>query len=508
MNGAPGAGAAGPAGPAKKGALGSRAAKGTAFSLGGQLVSQVLRLASNLILTRLLDPDAFGLMAIVVAVTTGLTLVSDVGVWQAIVRSPRGDDRQFLDTAWTLHVGRGFVLFAVACGVAWPASIFYGRSELLWLLPLCASQALFNGLESTKSAQASRHLDVGRIVAMDLTTQVVGLCVSVPVGFLTHSAVALVVASVMSAAVRCGMTHFFLPGPLNRLRWDKTAAVEIFTFGRWVFFSTIFFFIGTRYDVFALGRLEGMGVIGIYGLAQMIVQVPSQMGERVTYSVLLPALSERFRESPARFAADLRHARAILLPAAAVLFLGAAMTAPAFFQLLYRDVYVDAGWMVQFLVVTSWCMFLQESSARALMALGDSAPLAISNFVRVAATVAFTAVGFHFGAQLPFAGEHYGPVVGFMIGNSGGALVGALVMGHGLRKHGVRIQGMDLVATAAFLAVGVVGCGVPVLLAPIVHAPAAYLTLVSVLVVLGPIGLIVASRTREALRSGSLAGAS
>jgi O-antigen/teichoic acid export membrane protein len=479
-------------------ALGSRAVRGTALSLAGQLASQIIRLGSNLILTRLLDPDAFGLMAIVLSVTTGLSLVSDVGVWQAIVRSPHGDDEEFLDSAWTFHAVRGIGLFMIGLALAYPASRFYGRAELFWLLPLASFSAVLQGVESTKTAQESRHLRLGKITVMELVTQVVGLAFSITLGVVYRSVVALVVASLASSLLRTLMSHFFLPGRLNRVRWDKRSLDEIFRFGRFIFLSTIFYFIGTRYDVFALGRLEGMTVIGVYWQAVNITNVPAQMGERVTYSVLMPALSERFRESPARFAADVRRARLILLPAAAVLFLGAAMTAPAFFKLVYRDVYVDAGWMVQLLVLNAWCMFLQESNARALMTFGDTAPLAVSNGVRVAISVVATLLGFHFGGQLD---ANYGPLIGFMLGNALGAFFGNLTMATGLARRGADVRLIDVVATGAFVAVAVVGCGVPILVERATHAaPAAYTTLISVVVLLGPSALWVARRTRDALR--------
>lgn len=475
--------------------LGKRAVRGTAFSLGGQLVSQVLRLASNLLLTRLLDPDAFGLMAIVLAVTTGLQLISDVGIWQAIVRSPRGDEPDFQNTAWTLTALRGIGLFAIGCLVAWPAAEFYGRAELLWLLPLCTFQAFIQGLESTKMALAVRKLMVGRVIIIDIATQVVALSVSLPVGYLTRSVLALVVASLVSVLVRTLLSHLFVPGARNRLRWDKSALQEIFSFGGWIFVSTLLYFVGTRWDVFALGKLESMAVVGVYGLAQMITQVPVVMGEKVAGFVLMPALAERFRDAPHELAGDVRRARLILYPAAAILFLGAAMTAPAFFDLLYRDVYADAGWMTQLLVLVGWCSFLQDSSSRAVLALGDSRSLAVANAVRLIATIALTSLGFQLGDH----GMH--ALIGFMLGNACGSLVGAIGISIALGRHGVPVLGLDLAATAAFVVLGVIGCGLPHVFAPLVGVRASLLSLVSVVVILGPLAAVVAVRTRHALRA-------
>lgn len=80
----------------------ARALRSTSWIVLGYGGSQAIRLASNLILTRLLFPEAFGLMALIQVVIVGLTLFSDVGIAPSIAQSKRGDDRDFLDTAWTI----------------------------------------------------------------------------------------------------------------------------------------------------------------------------------------------------------------------------------------------------------------------------------------------------------------------------------------------------------------------------------------------------------------------
>ena len=86
---------------------------------------QGLRLLNNIILTRLLAPPIFGLMALINAIRTGVELLSDVGIVQNIVSNPRGAEPDFQDTAWTLQVIRGFLL-AIACLVlAAPLGAFF-----------------------------------------------------------------------------------------------------------------------------------------------------------------------------------------------------------------------------------------------------------------------------------------------------------------------------------------------------------------------------------------------
>ena len=79
----------------------------TVLNFGGH---NILRLGSNLILTRILFPEAFGLMALVQVVLAGTEMFSDFGIRGSIVQSSRGDDPVFLNTAWTVQIGRGVLL--------------------------------------------------------------------------------------------------------------------------------------------------------------------------------------------------------------------------------------------------------------------------------------------------------------------------------------------------------------------------------------------------------------
>ncbi|MFN3500356.1 MAG: oligosaccharide flippase family protein, partial [Pannonibacter indicus] len=74
--------------------------RGTAISLAGTGGQQLLRLASNLALTRLLFPEAFGLMALIQTFMVGLQMFSDIGIRPSIIQNKRGEEADFLNTAW------------------------------------------------------------------------------------------------------------------------------------------------------------------------------------------------------------------------------------------------------------------------------------------------------------------------------------------------------------------------------------------------------------------------
>ena len=75
--------------------------------------SYAIRLLSTLLLTRLLEPEAFGLMTLAWVFLTALGMLSDIGTGPSVVRSPRGDQPEFLDTAWSIHAVRGLWIGAI-----------------------------------------------------------------------------------------------------------------------------------------------------------------------------------------------------------------------------------------------------------------------------------------------------------------------------------------------------------------------------------------------------------
>lgn len=149
--------------------------------------AQGLRLASNLILTRLLYPEAFGLMALVSVVTVGLALFSDIGLGPSIQQNPRGDDPEFLDTAWVIQILRGTGLWLGTCVLALPAAAFYGEPALAYYLPIAGLASVINGFAPTKIETAHRHLLLGRLTALELASQAVGIGGMVILAVLTES---------------------------------------------------------------------------------------------------------------------------------------------------------------------------------------------------------------------------------------------------------------------------------------------------------------------------------
>ncbi len=73
--------------------------------------SNLVRLGSNLVVTRFLEPEMFGIMAVVSIVTIGIAMFTDLGLWAFVVRHKDPENPHLLNVVWTLQVIRGWMMY-------------------------------------------------------------------------------------------------------------------------------------------------------------------------------------------------------------------------------------------------------------------------------------------------------------------------------------------------------------------------------------------------------------
>lgn len=368
--------------------LRARVMRSSALTVGGFGASQIIRLASNLILTRLLFPEAFGMMALIMVFIQGLYQFSDVGVGPAIMQSKRGDDPRFLNTAWTIQAGRGVLLWIAACILAYPMAAIYGEPQLMQLLPVAALTLVIQGFNPTRRMLANRHLQLGRVTIIDVVTQLSGIISAVALAYLTQSVWALVFSSIISALVQLALFWIFLEGHRDRFEWERPAAQELINFGKWIFLSTLAGFLFNQADKMLLGKYLPLDQFGVYNIGFFLASFPLLLGVNVTHKLLIPLYRERPpAESAANFAA-LRKMRfvvsgGLLFGVAILAFTGVPLT-----QFLYDPRYHAAGAIVVVISAMQVPQIIILTYDQAALAAGDS-----KRFFVLAATRAVVMLG-------------------------------------------------------------------------------------------------------------------
>ncbi len=352
--------------------LGAKAMRGSALTILGFGGGQFLRLVSNLVLTRLLFPEAFGMMALVYVFMQGLNNFSDVGVTPSIMQSKRGDDPEFLNTAWTIQVIRGMLLWGVTFVIAYPAAQFFDAPMLAQLLPVVGVTLAIAGFNPTRLDTANRHLNFGRLTVIDLASQVVSLIVAIVAAWILQSVWALVISGIVGALVQLIFLSVFLPGQRNRFRWEPAAANDLINFGKWIFLSTVVGVFLSQGDKIILGKYLSLETLGIYNIGFFLASFPLLMGGTVTRRILIPIYRELPpKDSPENFR-KLRKMRFALSGALMGIMFALALVASWLINTLYDPRYTLAGGILVMIACAQVPHLIALTYDQAALAAGDS----------------------------------------------------------------------------------------------------------------------------------------
>jgi len=445
-----------------KPSLRTRAVRGSTWTFLGYGGVQVVRLGGNLTLAALLFPEAFGLMAIVSVFLQTLQVFSDVGIAPSVVQSKRGDDPVFLNTAWTIQVGRGVILWLISCLLAYPVAGFYNQPLLMWLLPISGLTAVIAGVNSTKLFTAHRHLAIGRITAIEFFAAVIGITASIVFALIYRSVWALVVGGLVTAASKALFSHIALPGVTNRLAFNRESSRELIGFGKWIFLNTLFGALAMHIDRLFLGKLLTMETLGVYAIARNLAMMPDQLIKRMSTMIIFPVMAQTERDNPGQLGNRLLGPRRKVLLGSAVLLAPVACFSDVAVGFMYDDRYAMAAWMTPILLLGLWPAVLAGTLDRALLAIGKPAGLLCGTLARLVFVTSGLLIGYAlFGVA--------GAVLAIALSESI-RYAGVLIA---LHKHGFTAIRQDFFATLLLLTlvsaivVGRWKMGVPILLPPL-----------------------------------------
>lgn len=392
-----------------------RALRAGSWTLVGYGVDLCVRLFSNLILTRLLFPEAFGAVAAATALIVGFVLISDFGVRVVIVQSPRGDQVGFLRSAWVFQLCRGIAVWIILVGICallnlsairtlLPAnSVFADRSFALIMASLGFTVLLAAG-ESTCIYLNVRHLNYRPVVVIDLAGRILSLPVMIIWAWIAPSVWALVGGMLAGSILRLVLSHALVPGPWMSLNWEKDHMQEIVRFGRWIAVSSFATFIYQQCDLILLGILMPGSMLGLYSIAKVLVGIGEGFLERLNNSLTLPILGEVIRKNPSNFRDRYYRFRLPIEFTAALLSGGLYAMGHFIVSFLYDPRYAEAGLMLQILALGT-VIYPILLIRNAFTATGDTYVGALVSILQAVSLVTCLVIGFlAFGAPGAIAG--------------------------------------------------------------------------------------------------------
>lgn len=278
--------------------LGKRAVSGGAITAAAQGVKFVMNLVSAVVLARLLSPEEFGLVGMVLAVTGILGLFSEVGLSTATVQRETITHAQVSNLFWiniALSSFIGLVSMALSPSIAW----FYDEPRLVGIMIALSSVFFLSGTAVQHRALLIRQMRFKAIAVIEVVSMSIGLVVGCAMALEGFTYWSLVGMQLCVAASALAIT-WCMSGWRPSLPRQQTGVSSLVTFGVQIMASDLITRVAARMDSILVGRFFGAEPLGLYTRAQVLLSRPLEQLLSPVGSVLIPVLS-RVQTDPERY---------------------------------------------------------------------------------------------------------------------------------------------------------------------------------------------------------------
>jgi O-antigen/teichoic acid export membrane protein len=257
--------------------LSQKVAKGGFWVFFLKIVNRGFSLIRLIILARILSPNDFGLMGIALLTMFTLETFSQTGFQAALIQKKK-DVKSYLDSAWTVLILRGFILFTILYFIAPYAAIFFDAPKAKLIIQVIGFSMFFGAFTNIGVIYFRKELEFNKEFIYQLSGTLADFIVAVTAVLILKNVWALVLGLLAGNIVRSFVSYLIHPYRPH-LSSDLRKAKELFGFGRWILGSSIIVFLATQGDDIFLGKVLGVTALGFYQMAFRFANLPgSEIG--------------------------------------------------------------------------------------------------------------------------------------------------------------------------------------------------------------------------------------
>ena len=281
--------------------------RGVKYTAIGQFATYGIRFGSNLLLTRLLAPDLFGVMAVAMVFVYAAAMLCDVGLRSAIIAEKRADDSRFRDIVWTVMTFRvaALTLFVGLFAVSILALIRIGfipegsayadpRLNIVFAMLVLAES--FRYMESVEVLYRERQMNFSTVFRLDLARQLISTATTLTWAWLSPGIVALCAGSVVANASIMVASYVWVARRGPRFIWSPQDFLFLWTRGKWLWVSAILTFSMNILDRVYLAKYFDSKQMGLHSIAVLYGFIVIDLVYKFSANVIFPLVSQSFRD--------------------------------------------------------------------------------------------------------------------------------------------------------------------------------------------------------------------
>ncbi|MDD4149132.1 MAG: MOP flippase family protein [Bacteroidales bacterium] len=244
----------------------------------------------GIILARILSPEDFGMVAMVMVFIGFAGFLQQFGFNEALIQSQNVNTNDYSTVFW-FNTFAGSILFVLFFWGSPLIGQIYDKPEFNLLTKYLAVNFLFSALSSVQGTILTKQFEFKKLAIIDLGTNLIMYAIAIPLAVLGHGVMSLVWGGIiqnLSKAAALWISSDWKPVFV----FSKSSFKKLFKFGIFVFLQAPLGYIERNVDTFMIGKLSGDASLGLYNKAYQIMLLPIKNISNSFRRVLYPALSE------------------------------------------------------------------------------------------------------------------------------------------------------------------------------------------------------------------------
>ncbi|MGI9330704.1 MAG: lipopolysaccharide biosynthesis protein [Gammaproteobacteria bacterium] len=363
--------------------LGNKVFRAAVWAVGMRLFIKSLGLINTIVLARLLIPEDFGLVAIVMAVYQFIALLKSFGFDVVLIQKQDASDTVY-NTAWTMQLLFGLTAGLLMLVFAPLIASYYGDERLADIALVTAFIFMVNGAINIGVVNFRKNLEFHKDFLFLSSVKVVTVICTIALAYYFRSYWALIIGSLISAFLELGLSYVMSSfRPVVTLR----AWREIMSFSSWLLLSSFISFFNNRAVYLIVGRLINVPAAGILTMGSEFASLPNDELVAAVNRATFPGYSKISDDRKALRSLYLQTLSAIALigiPGS----IGVAVLAPVFVPVVLGNNWLETVPLMQLLGFAFALISINTNSGYVFHAIGKPHIPTIASAFRVVGLLA------------------------------------------------------------------------------------------------------------------------
>lgn len=264
-------------------------ANGLLWKLFERFGVQGVQFVLQIILARILDPEHYGVLSLMIIFTTLADVFIQKGFNTALIQNRDVTDEDYSSVLW-VSLGVAGVLYCVLFAATPAIATFYSMPDLVWPFRVLCLMLFPGALNSIQLAKVSREMNFKKVFYSNVSGMVISGIAGIGIALMGGGLWALVAQTLINSVAVCIVMWFTVrwrPKMICRL----TRVKVLFSYGWKLLISGLLDTLYQDIRSLVIGKKYDSGTLGYYNRGKQFPQFIINAVNGAVQSVLLPAMS-------------------------------------------------------------------------------------------------------------------------------------------------------------------------------------------------------------------------